>query len=282
MIEGLPVLDAHMHLDPMGNPKMALKRFIESGGSHLLIVHKPYDHIETPDIGGYERSFGVTIDMCKMANSLGVKAWCVIGPYPGELPHLANRIGPEKAEELHIEALSRAFIHIENGDALGIGEIGRIHFPVSQELQGSCDRILEHALEKASDLECPVVLHTESLHSNPNLMEHLAKMIDRTGMDRYRVIKHYSGPDLIDPSANLGISVSLQCRRETLKILLGSENDHLLETDFIDDAHRPNIVMPPDTVPKKIRWAHELGLLDTSRHERLMIDLPEKVLGVDM
>jgi TatD-related deoxyribonuclease len=282
MIEGLPVLDAHIHLDPKGEAEKAVLRFLESGGTHLLIVHKPYHHLEILDIEGYERSFEVTMDMCRKANETGIKAWCVIGPYPGELPYLAGKMGLEKAEKLHMDALSRALLHVENGDALGIGEIGRVHFPVKEEVQGSCDRILEHALGSAKDLDCPVVLHTESYHSNPGLMDHLARIIDRSGIPRHRVIKHYSGPDLIEPSANLGISISLQCKRDTMRALLGSDHDHLLETDYIDDIQRPNVVMPPDTVPKKIRWAYEQGLLENSRHKRLMVELPRKVLGVDL
>ncbi len=282
MIEGLPVLDAHIHLDPMGEPERAVKRFLDSGGTHLLIIHKPYHHLETVDLDGYDRSFNVTIDMCRLANEIGAKAWCVIGPYPGELPYLVEKLGPEKAERLHMEALSRALLKVEEGKALGIGEMGRVHFPVKKEVQDSCDRILEIAFRSASDLDCPVVLHTESYHSNPDLMEHLAAIIDRSGMKRHRVIKHYSGPDLIDPSRNKGISVSLQCRRENLKAMLETDNDHLLETDYIDDRERPNVVMPPDTVPKKIKWAYQQDILDASRHERLMVDLPRKVLGVEM
>jgi TatD-related deoxyribonuclease len=282
MIEGLPVLDAHIHLDPKGEPERAVERFLEMGGTHLLIVHKPYHHLETLDVVGYERSFKVTIEMCRLANGLGARAWCVIGPYPGELPHLAGRMGLEKAEELHIRALSRAFKYVEEGKALGIGEIGRVHFPVNSEVQDSCDRIMGRAFETASDLKCPVILHTESYHSNPDLMMDLAEIIDRSGMKRHRVIKHYSGPDLIDPSNNLGISISLQCRRDSLKTMLGTDNDHLLETDYIDEKERPNVVMPPDTVPKKIKWAYSQGLLDASRHRRLMVELPRKVLGMEM
>jgi len=281
MIEGLPVLDAHIHLDPKGSNVEAVKRFLDSGGTHLMVIHKPYHHIPVRDIGGYRRSFETTIDLCGSARKAGAHAWCFIGPYPGELPHLAREIGLEGAFNLQVSAVEESLKIVEEGRAIGIGEVGRVHFDVESRVQEACDEVLQFVLRGAKEVGCPVVLHTESFHTNPGLMEHLATLMDRSAFPREKAIKHYSGPDLIDPASNLGISISMQCRKENLKILLGSEQDHLLETDFVDDPDRPNVVMPPETVPKKVRWAYQQGLLDNERHARLMIDLPRKVFGIE-
>jgi TatD-related deoxyribonuclease len=277
----LPILDAHIHLDPKGTPKEAVRRFLSRGGTHLLIVHKPYHHINIKTLEDYISSFDTTVEMCKLANDEGCRAWCVIGPYPGELPHLAEKIGFDEAVELQIKALEVAFDYIENGKALGIGEVGRIHFPVENKFQDACDTMLLRVFKGAARVGCPSILHTESYHSNPNLMKHLSSIIEKTSLSKKMVVKHYSGPDLIYPDDNLGISLSLQCRKDTVKQVFASPYDHLWETDYIDDPRRPNVVMPPDMVPKKIIWAHEQGLLDDERHARSMIDLPRKVLGIE-
>ena len=282
MIEGLPVLDAHLHLDPKGENRLAVRKFLDQGGTHLIIVHKPYHHIPVRNIEDYRMSFETTIRMTELARKEGAGAWCFVGPYPGELPKLATELGRREAVELQMDAVEEAFALVEEGRALGTGEVGRIHFDVEEEKQKACDEILYKVLRGARSLDCPVVLHTESYHSNPDLMDHISLIADRASFPREMVIKHYSGPDLIEPDRNLGISLSLQCRREALRILLGSEHDHLLETDYIDDPSRPNVVMPPETVPKKIQWAYRQGLIDQDRHARLMIDLPAKVLKIDI
>jgi TatD-related deoxyribonuclease len=281
MIGDLPVLDAHVHLDPHGSPKDAVSRFLKKGGSHLIIIHKPYHHLQVNDLEGYRKTFDTTFKMCKLANDEGCRSWCFVGPYPGELPYLAERIGFDEAVDLQFKAVELALKYVEEGKALGIGEVGRIHFPVEEKFQIACDGLLNEIFEGAAERTCPVVLHTESYYTNPNLMEHLASLIDRTSLPRYRAVKHYSGPDLIEPKDNLGISLSLQCRKETLRSVLSGEEDHLWETDYIDDPKRPNVVMPPDTVPKKIAWARAQGILDNERHAKMMIDLPKKVLGID-
>ncbi|MBN1390163.1 MAG: TatD family hydrolase [Candidatus Thermoplasmatota archaeon] len=281
MIEGLPVLDSHIHLDPMGSNRHAVRRFRDCGGTHLIVVHKPYHHINIHGIGDYISSFETTVGMCEMAGKEGVKSWCVVGPYPGELPMLARTLGFEAAVDLQDKAVDAAINMVRENKALGIGEVGRVHFKVEDRVQEACDDLLHHIFREARGLDCPVVLHTESYHSNPELMRHLARMIDKAGFSRKRVVKHYSGPDLIEPKDNLGISISLQCRKVTLRQLLGSDQVHLLETDFIDDLDRPNVVMPPETVPKKVQWAYGQGLLDHERHARLMIEQPRSVLNIE-
>ena len=54
-----------------------------------------------------------------------------------------------------------------------------------------------------------------------------------------------------------------------------------IEVDYIDESERPDVVMPPDTVPKKITWAYRKGIIDRDIHRRLMVDIPRDVLGID-
>ena len=281
MIDGLPVLDAHIHLDPSGRPKEAVQEFLAAGGSHLLVVHKPYAGIDVSTLEGYRKSFEATISMTALANKLGAKAWCVLGPYPGELPVLARTIGLEEAVHLQEEAVDLALCLVREGKAIGLGEVGRVHFPVEQEVMDGCVDVLRAALRGCSSLHVPAILHTESPSVNGGLMEHIALLSDEAGMDRKMVVKHYSGWELTDGNVNHGISVSMQCRRENLKRALPLGVHFLLETDYIDDPERRNVVMPPDTVPKRIRWALGTGLLSNGYLEMLMVEVPRRVLGIE-
>lgn len=278
----LPILDSHIHLDPRGDPDGAVRRFRSEGGTHLIIVHKPYDSIPVANIDDYRRSFDQTIKMARKANDGGVSAVCVVGPYPGELPHLADRMGLEAAADLQRGAIDAAVDLVERGEAVGLGEIGRVHFPVSSEIQDACDSLLEYALSRCREVDCPAVLHTDSPADNPTLMDHLAEITDRAGMPRYRVVKHYSSGDMVDPVFNKGLTVSVLSSRKNIKAGLQYGTGFLLETDYIDIPDRPDVVMPPDTVPKKIKWAYRTGLIDESIHAKMMIDLPERVFGIDM
>lgn len=281
MIQGLPVLDAHIHLDPKGAPIAAVTRFKEAGGSHIIVVHKPYHHLIEMTSKDYERSFQTTIEMCDLARKNDVLAWCVVGPYPGSLPYLAKEVGLEEAERIQMTSLEIAFDLVDEGRVLGIGEVGRIHFRVDDETQDACDRILKKSMAGASSRCCPVILHTESPRDNPDLYRHIAELADLSGLPRYRVVKHYSGWEGAVPEMGLGISVSMQARKKNLEMALEKDLDFLLETDYIDESERPDVVMPPDTVPKKISWAYRKGIIDQDIHRRLMVDIPWDVLGID-
>jgi TatD-related deoxyribonuclease len=281
MIRNLPVLDSHIHLDPKGAPREAVNRFLQAGGTHLLIIHKPYHHIPETDISAYERSYDTTLEMVDLARDLGTVSWCVLGPYPGSLPHQIRNMGMEEAIRLQTEAMELAIQMNDDDRVIGLGEIGRIHFPVEPEIQERCEDVLLKGLTGARSLGCPVVLHTESPSQNRKLFEHLAFLADKSGLEKHRMIKHHSGWEAAIPDSNRGISVSVQARRSNIEKGLSKGLEFLLETDYIDDLERPDVVMPPDTVPKKIEWAYRRGLIDEIKHERLMIELPKRILGVD-
>lgn len=280
-MDALPVLDSHIHLDPDGSPNRAVQRFIDAGGTHLVIVHKPYSRGPVLDIDSYGKAFKTTVRMKELACSQGVGAYCVVGPYPGELPHQIEVLGTDRALELQLSAVGLALDMLDSGDIIGIGEVGRVHFPVASEVQDLCDKILIKAMEGASRRSAPVVLHTESKASNESLIQHLAELCDRAGLDRMRAIKHYSDPSTVRSAFDLGLSASMLCRKDMLREMLEARTYPLLETDFIDDPLRPDVVLPPDSVPKKVRWARDAGLLDDDVHYELMVSVPKKAYGID-
>ncbi|MDG6226020.1 MAG: TatD family hydrolase [Candidatus Thermoplasmatota archaeon] len=278
----LPVLDSHMHLDPLGSGKGAVLAFKKQGGTHLIIVHKPYRSVEVHDIGSYERAYSITQRMVNEAREAGVMAWCVLGPYPGELPRLVDRMGLEKAVALQKQAMEMAASLVGNGVVIGLGEIGRVHYPTDEGILKSCDEILSEGMELCAEVGCFAVLHTESPKDNPSLMSHLSDMCSNAGLPKHRAVKHYSQGALLDPVLNQGLTPSILATRPNLKEAIDIGVPFLMETDFIDDPSRPDAVLPPDTVPKRMRWLINLGSMDEDMHCRMMIDLPKKVMGVDL
>ncbi len=280
-MESLPIMDGHMHLDPHGPSRESILAFRKRGGTHLIVVHKPYSDIQVLSLKDYRRSYQQTMDLTDMARSLGVNAWCLLGPYPVELVGISHEHGLERALEIQLDAVELALELVDDGSALGIGEVGRVHFPVDKEVQNACDEVMFGAFKGCRIRSCPVQLHTESLRDNPDLMGHIAGLADRAGISRDKVIKHYSGHSMIYPEVNHGLSASVQANRGNLREVFQKRALVLLETDYIDDPLRPGVVMPLDTIPKKMEWGYRVGLMDREYHHRLMVDLPERLLGID-
>ena len=280
-METPPILDGHMHLDPHGPTRESILAFMKKGGTHLIVVHKPYSDIHVSSLNDYRISYQQTMELTEMARSLGVTAWCLLGPYPVELVRIADEHGLERALEIQLDAVELALELVDNGSALGIGEVGRVHFPVGEEIQSACDEVMLSAFRGCRVRSCPVQLHTESPRDNPALIGQIAGLADRAGMPREKVIKHYSDHSMIHPEVNHGLSASVQASRGNLREVFKARALVLLETDYIDDPLRPGVVMPLDTVPKKMVWGYRTGLMDDEYHRQLMVDLPDRILGID-
>jgi len=278
----LPILDSHMHLDPRGASRTTVESFMKEGGTHLFVIHKPYHNIRIEGEEDYGRAYEQTLELAERARSFGVSAHVFLGPYPGDMVQLSRRYGVERAKEIQLEAVDIALQLVEEGLCLGIGEIGRIHFPVEEKLQFACDEVMSAVFRGCRKAGCPVQLHTESIEDNPDLMVHIAGILDREGLDRAKAIKHYCGASLVQPDINLGMTPSVQASRSNLKEALPLGQDLFLETDYIDDPNRPGVVMPLDTVAKKVKWAYRTGLMDADMHHRLMVELPGRICGIDM
>jgi TatD-related deoxyribonuclease len=131
-------------------------------------------------------------------------------------------------------------------------------------------------------LDCCAVLHTDSPKGNPALMPHLARLCDEARFPRKRAVKHYSGGDMADPALNMGLTPSILSTKDNMIKAVSKGSLFLMETDYIDEPSRPNVVLPPDTVPKKIRWMREKGMIDDEMQHRLMVDLPASALGLEV
>ncbi len=245
----IPIMDNHMHLQLKGENVRAAERFRKAGGTHLIISHMPYEEFPITAERNFKKTFERTLRIVEMVRKeTELMAFATVGPYPVELLPLAEKVGLEEGKKIMKRGMDLAAEYVKGGKAVAIGEIGRPHFPVSAEIWDASNDILLYAMSVARDIGCPVVLHTES--ATPEVWKDLANMADKAGLARDKVIKHYSPPAVL-PEENQGLFPSVLSSRKNIREALSKGTRFFMETDYIDEPSRPNIVMPPDTVPKR-------------------------------
>ena len=274
----VPILDNHVHLEPVkGRHVDSVREFERAGGTHIIISHLPYDEIEVRSADDFRKSFDVTISLKDRVNKeTGVRAYATVGPYPAELLRLEKMHGPEKAKEVMVHAMDIAAEYVRAGKALAIGEVGRPHFPVSREIWRASNEILRHGMKLAKEVGCAIVLHTES--ATPESMKELAEMADRVGLARHRVVKHYCPPFVL-PEENHGLMPSVLAGKDATKTALAKGTRFLMETDFLDDPRRPGAVLAIATVPRRTLALMKQGLMSEEQARKIHQDNPRETYG---
>jgi TatD-related deoxyribonuclease len=126
------------------------------------------------------------------------------------------------------------------------------------------------------------MLHTE--HAEAATMAEFAAMADKAGLRRDRVIKHYCGP-LTGAGEHHGLVPSVIAGRSNIRPAIekaraaGEAGRFLLETDYIDEPTRPNVVMPCDTVPKRVKGLLQNGDLTEAEAVRIGETLPRRLFA---
>lgn len=273
-----PVLDNHVHLQPSGRNVEAVKDFLNAGGTHLVLSHMPYEEVPLVTSDDFSRAYDITLRMADKARSVGVKTLVTLGPYPVQLLQLAERIPLDMAVGVMKQGMDLAAERVREGLAVGLGEIGRPHFPVSEEIMKASNDILSYGMMLAKECGCPVVVHAES--ATPESMEDLGRLADNVGLSREKVVKHYCGP-LVAPEENRGLYPSVLASRPNVLEALSKGDRFLLETDYMDDLERPGAVLAITTVPKRVRQLVEKGQ-DEDLFWKIGKENPEKVYGVEL
>ena len=274
MAENVPVYDNHIHLSPRGRNTDALKEFEGAGGTGLTLVTLPYDEIPISDGDDFLRSYEITLSFAEKARErTKLKVNVAVGPYPVLILPLAKRLGLENAEKVMMAGMKAAAGLVASGKADAIGEIGRPHFDVPDEIIEASNRITVHGMELAAKNGCPVMIHCES--GSPELMFELSEMARSASLGPERVIKHFS-PPLVRDDETCGIMPSIPASRRAIREALEKGDRFMLETDFIDDPERPGVVMPPDTVPKRVKGMLSNGEMRTETAWRIGHDIPCK------
>jgi len=274
----VPILDNHVHLEPFrGRNVDAVKDFERQGGTHIVISSLPYGEAPAKSAEDFRKGFDLTISLKDRVNKeTGVRAFATVGPYPAELMNLENIHGLEKAKEIMKDGMDIAAEYVRAGAALAIGEVGRPHFPVSEAEWRASNEILAYAMKLVKEIGCAIVLHTES--ATISSMKELAAMADKVGLDKNRVVKHYS-PPLILPEENFGLMPSVLAGKDAVREALGKGDRFLMETDFLDDPRRPGAVMAITTVPKRTRTFLKLGIMTEEQAFKIHVENPKKTYG---
>jgi TatD-related deoxyribonuclease len=192
---------------------------------------------------------------------------------------LAEEHGLPKAKEIMMGAMEAAAALVREGKAVAIGEVGRPHFPVAEEVMTASNEILSHGMRLCKEVGCAIVIHSES--ATPESLADLASMADRVGLDRGKVIKHFCAP-LVTAEENHGVMPSVLASKSAFAEALGKGHRFLLETDFMDDPTRPGAVLGISTVPKRIKTllTGEKGLQEMAW--KISKDNPERVYGIEI
>jgi TatD-related deoxyribonuclease len=269
-----PVLDNHLHLDPVNGRGMdAVDEFARLGGTHLMIVNQPSWKlgIESTDPEAFRPVFETTCEIAADASDrLPGRAWPILGAHPGLISRLVEDrdCSPTEARDCMRGVLDIAAEYVSKGRALGL-KSGRPHYDVSEAVWDASNEVMKHAFSLGAEIDCAVQLHTEASEDLTEIADWAA---DR-GLERHKVVKHYAGGRLAGPTP------SVMSNKDWIETAAQSGEPFLMETDFIDDPDRPGAVLGPKTVPRRVRWLSEQGYDDAIA--RAHVETPERVYGVD-
>ncbi len=287
MVYDGPVLDNHFHLNRNGRFLEAALDFQRAGGTDIVLVHCP-DFSSPPEtLQGHSETYRDTVAMAKAVRAeVGLGVRVVLGPHPAAFAHQFGRwmkeegeAGKERAVANYRNSIDAALAFVHEGEAHAIGEVGRPHWKVSDEIWDLSNMLLEETMHLAAQERVPLQLHVEG-ESDETYPDLAAKAL-RQGMDLVNLVRHYSPPD-VRTSYTHGLTPSVLCGKGAIDRLVethrSSSHGFFLETDYMDDPRRPGAVLGPKTVPKRTQQ-----LLDAGVDEEVMWNthsaLPERVYG---
>ena len=282
-----PILDNHFHLNRNGRFLDAAKDFKNVGGTHLVLVHCPDFSSPPTSLSEHRETYADTIAMAnevRKEHDLHVRV--VLGPHPAAFAHQFIKWmeedgdkGIERACENYRNSIDAALEFVQEGQAHAIGEVGRPHWDVSDEVWDLSNLLLEETMTLAAREGVPLQLHVEG--ELESTYRDLSEMASRANLPTHRLIRHYSPPQ-IDESITRGLTSSVLVGKGALDPLLASyENNRtgfMLETDYMDDPRRPGAVLGPKTVPKRTQQLIEAGM-DEEMLWKCHVDVPNALYG---
>lgn len=238
------VFDSHFHLNGNHDWNNSVKAFKGAGGTAINLVNLPDYSI--PAGNYYEILYERTIKIAKsLVEDHSLHVLVSLGPYPLDYFHF-QKAGLDPGTMM-LGGLNLAAKHIKRGDASGLGEIGRPHFPVEKDILDFSNEFIATSMEAARDLDTFIMLHTEDL--NVDTMKGIMELTRKTGISPGRVIKHHATADVLGTEPE--IPKTILATRPNTKFLIDHEERAMLESDFVDDPEKPGKVIPADSVPKR-------------------------------
>lgn len=262
------IFDNHFHLDFAGLGVSAVKDFESSGGTHIMLVHKPFT------------SYDTTIKLAEnVRNETNVKVFVALGPHPAELTKLLEKFSLKNCVEKMKKRMETAGRYVVEKKSVAIGEIGRPHYQVSDDVWAASNEIMEYGMAVAKDVDCAVILHTET--ATKETFREIAETADRVGLKMEKIIKHYS-PPLVKLEDNFGIFPSILAGKDAVKKAISISSRFMMETDYMDDVKRPGAVLGPKTVPRVTKLFLEKGIFTEEHVIKIHKENPERVYGISM
>ena len=284
-----PILDNHFHLNRNGRYLDAAKDFKNQGGTHLVLVHCPDFSSPPTHIDEHRSTYADTIAMAdevRKHHDLNVRV--VLGPDPAAFAHQFIRWmdedeenGAERACENYRDSIDAALDFLHEGKAHAIGEVGRPHWPVSDEVWDLSNMLLEETMAMAAKENIALQLHVEG--ELETTYRDLSEMAERVNLSKNKLVRHYAPPQ-IDESMTRGLTSSVLVGKGALQPLMETYEQNktgfMLETDYMDDPRRPGAVLGPKTVPKRTQQLLEAGM-DEDALWRCHVDVPNAIYGVN-
>ena len=267
----MDITDNHFHLDPNGQKEFAVKSFLKAGGTRLVLVHKPYSPWKK--IADFKKQVNITLKLSEKAREVGAKVAVISSPHPVQLVKLLNHYSTQEAKETYLEAVDYCADLVSERVIVGLGELGRPHFEVNNNIWNLSNEVLKESLVRAKEVDASVILHTET--GTPKVMEDLANIANQARFPKSRLVKHYGGIGSIENSH--GIAISLLASNENIAFASKHNHPHMLETDYLDDPNRPGAVLGPKTVPRKTLRSFQEGIINEEQFSKIHTDLPNYI-----
>ncbi len=271
------VTDNHMHLYNHLRLK-AVRQFRQAGGTHVLLVSLLSHHYGIFPSSGkdFRKIFDEHIRLVEKANQIA-RSYAVLSVHPAEITILAKKWGADRAAEIMKEALDIAGEYVADGKAVAI-KSGRPHYCVSEYIWRLSNEVMLHAFQVARETGCAVQIHTESYTKEG--MDEIARIADKAGLKREKVVKHFSPPQ-IDEFSEMGLFPSVIAIGENVVKAAKQGTRFVVETDYIDDRERPGSVLGPKTVPRKIKELLNMGF-DEDVVMKICKDNIERLYGIEL
>ena len=282
-----PILDNHFHLNRNGRYLDAAKDFKNAGGTSVVLVHCPDFSAPPTTKLGHRESYQNTINMAEsVRKEVGLGVRVVLGPHPAAFAHqFINWVeedgnqGREKAVQNYLDSIDEAAKFYHEGKAHAIGEVGRPHWEVSDEIWDLSNELLLDTMKFAANDGFALQLHVEG--ELESTYADMAAMADKAGLAKNRLVRHYSPPN-VKSEITQGLTPSVLIGKGALETLMdtagSSSHGFLLETDYMDDLRRPGAVLGPKTVPKRTQQLVTAGI-DEDLMWKAHVDLPNRLYG---
>ena len=271
------IFDNHLHLRRDGKFLDAVKEFKKAGGTHFVLCQYPMPELVIK-YKSYKPCYHETLKMAEeIKKKLDIDVFVTVAPYPVDYLKLSDVFGRDKTLEIMKKGIDLAARLCEDKKCIGIGEIGRPHFPVDKKIIEDCNELLFYSMQKAKDANAAVVIHAET--ATPEQCKELVELGKKAGLKPHKIIKHFS-PPLVLEKENHGLMPSILASKKNITEALKKGDRFLMETDYIDDPKRPGAVLGPKIVPKVTKNLLENEIMTEKQAYMIHKENPKKTYDI--